>query len=82
MSILTDFLAPSLQFPKTLLVIDGVDEEDCGDALVEGTHQRAEEFLPRLSLACLTVSQICSLTCGPASMGTTLVAYSTPTVTW
>jgi hypothetical protein len=72
---------PVFEILEGLSAVDGVEEEDCGDAFVEGADDGSEELL-----ACLygwegTVSQICRRTKVFLSMGTILLEYSTPTVT-
>ena len=78
---LSDLFDPVSQLLERLEAIDGEDQEDRRDALVEGPDHSLEQFLPCLFSVKITVSQICNLTCFSSSICKIFEVYSTPTVT-
>ena len=63
MSMLSDLFNPISQLLERFETIDGEDQEDCGDALIECSDHGFKQFLSCLFSVKITVSQICNLTC-------------------
>lgn len=58
MRVLSYLLDPLSEGPQRVGLVDGVDQEYCGDAFVEGSDEGLEELLACLCVYTITVSHI------------------------